>query len=90
MERIKLEIKSTPVPLSFITFEKHIIVDPSAEEESLSQSHFTVTYNDKGQFCGVNKLGGEVIDSLSLKASMKIAMRRAVELKQLLQNQSTN
>jgi exosome complex component RRP43 len=83
--KIRLPIRHFPIPLSFAIFDEvYVLADPTAEEESLSGSTFTIIYNDKKEICSILKPGGTTLAESTLKDCMERAKKRVDEVMPLL------
>lgn len=60
-ERRKLTLSSIPLSLTCILHKKHILVDPTAEEESIMDTLVTVVLDSSGQLVSLYKPGGPVL-----------------------------
>eukprot|EP00465_Bigelowiella_longifila_P009208 CAMPEP_0185257446 /NCGR_PEP_ID=MMETSP1359-20130426/6514_1 /TAXON_ID=552665 /ORGANISM="Bigelowiella longifila, Strain CCMP242" /LENGTH=300 /DNA_ID=CAMNT_0027842545 /DNA_START=51 /DNA_END=953 /DNA_ORIENTATION=+ len=73
-----LTIIRYPIPVSFIILEKkHVVADPSAEEEQFQQGRISIVYSIEGDLCLLKKEGGAVILQQQLKKCMKVAATHA-------------
>jgi len=82
---IGLRLRHFPIPLTFAIFDEiYVLADPTAEEESLAGSTFTIIYNDKKEICSVLKPGGTTLSDSTLKECMERAKARVDEVMPLL------
>ncbi|XP_075957745.1 exosome complex component RRP43 [Anarhichas minor] len=84
-KRRGLHIHKHPVGASFCVFDDSIlIVDPTAEEESLSTAHLTVVTDDEDRLCIVHKPGGTCLSGEKLQECINRATARQREIQKLL------
>ncbi|XP_032389608.1 exosome complex component RRP43 [Etheostoma spectabile] len=80
-----LQIHKHPVGASFCVFDDSIlIVDPTAEEESLSTAHLTVVTDDEDRLCVVHKPGGTSLSGEKLQECISRATARQREIQKLI------
>ncbi|XP_038134735.1 exosome complex component RRP43 [Cyprinodon tularosa] len=84
-KRQRLRIHRHPVGASFCVFDDSIlIVDPTAEEESLSTAHLTVVTDEEGRLCSVHKPGGTPLSGEKLQEGINRATARQLEIHKLI------
>ncbi|XP_015235821.1 PREDICTED: exosome complex component RRP43 [Cyprinodon variegatus] len=84
-KRQRLRIHRHPVGASFCVFDDSIlIVDPTAEEESLSTAHLTVVTDEEGRLCSVHKPGGTPLSGEKLQECINRATARQREIHKLI------
>ncbi|XP_029304314.1 exosome complex component RRP43 [Cottoperca gobio] len=84
-KRRSLHIQKHPVGASFCVFDNSIlIVDPTAEEESLSTSHLTVVTDEEDRLCVVHKPGGTSLSGEKLQECISRATARQREIQKLV------
>lgn len=64
-------------PLSFAEVAGHLLVDPSAEEETHQETGLSLVIDDAGAVCGLFKPGGEALPVDTLDRAMQLAAARA-------------
>uniref|UniRef100_A0A3Q3QLM3 Ribosomal RNA-processing protein 43 n=1 Tax=Monopterus albus TaxID=43700 RepID=A0A3Q3QLM3_MONAL len=80
-----LHIHKHPVGASFCVFDDSIlIVDPTAEEESLSTAHLTVVTDEEDRLCSVHKPGGTSLSGEKLQECISRATVRQREIQELI------
>lgn len=85
-EKKPITLKCLPIATSFMTFEqKYLLVDPTDEEHSLADSTLTIS-TCEGQLSYVYQPGGSPVESKQFEKCVKIAHRREMYIKSLLQN----
>ncbi|XP_053680341.1 exosome complex component RRP43-like [Anopheles nili] len=80
-----LVINCVPVTTSFVQIPTRMIVDPTAEEEKLASTIFTVTVSD-GKITFFNQSGGDSMDCVMLKKCMESAVKRERSVKTMIQS----
>ncbi|TRY90950.1 hypothetical protein DNTS_022187 [Danionella cerebrum] len=81
-----LKINRHPVGSSFAVFDDSIIiVDPTAEEESLSTSLMTIVTDEVDRLCAVHKPGGTPLSGEKLQQCINRAMARNKEIRKLVE-----
>lgn len=84
-KRHELQIHRHPVGSSFGIFDKSIvIVDPTAEEESLLTAQLTVVTDEEGRLCSVHKPGGSALSGEKLQECINRATVRQREIQKLI------
>ncbi|KAJ1377770.1 PNPase/RNase PH domain superfamily [Sesbania bispinosa] len=57
----KLTLRGTPFSLTCILHKSYILADPTAEEESIMETHVTIVLDTSGQLISLYKPGGPVL-----------------------------
>ncbi|XP_044468256.1 exosome complex component RRP43 isoform X2 [Mangifera indica] len=84
-ERRKLTLSSIPLSLTCILHKKHILVDPTAEEESIMDTLVTVVLDSSGQLVSLYKPGGPVLAYTSaVQSCIALTRHRVKELQEIL------
>ncbi|XP_008302217.1 exosome complex component RRP43 [Stegastes partitus] len=84
-KRCGLHIHKHPVGASFCVFDDSIlIVDPTAEEESLSTAQLTVVTDEEGRLCSLHKPGGTSLSGEKLQECISRATARQREIQKLI------
>lgn len=79
-----LTVKCLPVATTFITFEqKYLLVDPTADEESIADTTFTISTCD-GELNYVYQPGGTPLEARQFELLVKQAHQREKYIKSLL------
>lgn len=74
-----LKVRRTPVAVTMVKIGESIIVDPSADEEEVMDTRLTVTVDEDGNVCTIQKSGSDGFTLEEIKKGIKIALERAVE-----------
>lgn len=77
-EKKKLTLRSTPLSLTCILHKNYILADPTAEEESIMETHVTIVLDTSGQLISLYKPGGPV---LAYTSAIQVSLHIAMELK---------
>jgi exosome complex component RRP42 len=79
----KLELKDIPINFSFVKIGSKILLDPTIEEESVSDASITVAINKDGKVCSIQKKHGtfkveEILNIVSVAKSKWPELARVV------------
>ncbi|KAF9607470.1 hypothetical protein IFM89_036067 [Coptis chinensis] len=81
----KLKLSCMPFSLTCILHKKHILADPTGEEESVMESFVTVVLDLSGQLVSFNKPGGPVLAYTSaVQDCIALTRQRVKELQNIL------
>ncbi|XP_034034170.1 exosome complex component RRP43 [Thalassophryne amazonica] len=84
-KRKALKIHKHPVSASFCLFDDSVlIVDPTADEETLSTARLTVVMNEDGTLCSVHKPGGTSLSGEKLQECISRVTERQREIQKLI------
>jgi exosome complex component RRP43 len=64
-EKRKLSLGNTPFPLTCVIHKEHILVDPTAEEETVMETSITVVLDTSGNLVSIYKPGGVGLASMA-------------------------
>uniref|UniRef100_A0A3P9JMW5 Ribosomal RNA-processing protein 43 n=1 Tax=Oryzias latipes TaxID=8090 RepID=A0A3P9JMW5_ORYLA len=85
-ERHELPVHKHPVGTSFCIFQDSIlIVDPTADEESLSTSRLSVVTDEEERLCSLHKPGGTSLSAEKLQTCINRATGRQREIQKLIE-----
>jgi exosome complex RNA-binding protein Rrp42 (RNase PH superfamily) len=70
--------------MSWMIRLRHILIDPTDEEETFSSTQLSITVDHQGQLCGIKKLGGGGMDKMQLNSCINMAKVRTSKLLELL------
>uniref|UniRef100_A0A3B3DJ70 Ribosomal RNA-processing protein 43 n=1 Tax=Oryzias melastigma TaxID=30732 RepID=A0A3B3DJ70_ORYME len=85
-ERHKLPVHKHPVSTSFSIIENSIlIVDPTADEESLSTARLSVVTDEDDRLCSLHKPGGTSLSAEKLQTCINRATARQREIQKLME-----
>lgn len=80
----KLKITATPISTTFMMFDDKIIIDPTAEEETLANTFVTISVCDS-QLSYVYKPGGSPIEPNLLESCVTMAVNREKKVRELIE-----
>lgn len=80
----KLPISRTPLSVTVHMIGPHFIVDPTTEEESVSDARLTVAMTEKNEICALQKGGNEALSTEDIKKMLEIAEDKIKELRKVL------
>lgn len=87
--RVPLNASRYPVPLSFAVIDGTVVPDPTAEEEELASTRFTIVRNSAGQVCGVSKHGGDPLPQAHFDACSRMCKQRVAQIVPLFEARSS-
>ena len=79
-----VDLLYTPVACTVYLIGSYLVVDPSAEEETLTDARLTVTFTEKGEICSLQKGGPEALTEEQILAMVEIARQKTEELRNIL------
>jgi exosome complex component RRP43 len=83
-QKVSLKLKCMPITSTFVVFEKkYLIVDPTANEESIAETTITLSTCD-GKFNYIYQPGGNSLESAQFDAAVKHAVNREKYIKSLI------
>lgn len=80
-----LQLLQCPASLTFAMLDEYVVADPTCEEEDLTNSQFTIVYNDKGKLLAVWKPGGVALPEDKLRECMNRTKERVEEVMRILE-----
>eukprot|EP01104_Vermistella_antarctica_P008128 TRINITY_DN2032_c0_g2_i1.p1 TRINITY_DN2032_c0_g2~~TRINITY_DN2032_c0_g2_i1.p1 ORF type:complete len:350 (-),score=66.22 TRINITY_DN2032_c0_g2_i1:207-1118(-) len=85
---LSLSVGSFQSALTFGIIDGVVIADPTAEEESLIVGSVVVVVNEKGELCGVQKVGRGDVSESDLRECIRLARERVGAVSDLIRNAS--
>ena len=79
-----LELRDLPIAVTIGKIDGSLIVDPTADEEDVMGTRFTVTVNQEGNICALQKSGPEGLTLEEIRKAINIALEKAPEIRKLL------
>lgn len=76
-----LDVRMTPVAVTMVKLGESLIVDPSADEEEVMDARLTVTVDDDGNICTLQKSGSEGLTLDEIKKAINFAVEKAPEIR---------
>lgn len=80
----KLPVVKKPVANTFIKVGENILLDPCLEEEFVMNSRLTITMEDNGMVCAMQKAGTGFWSLEEVMKCVKIASKKSKELRKLI------
>ncbi len=80
----KLPVVKKPISNTFAKIGDAIVLDPSLEEESVMDARLTVTIEDNGHVCAMQKGGSGYFTADEIKNCIKTAKRKTKEIRKLV------
>lgn len=80
----KLPVSRTPLSVTVHKIGTHLIVDPTVEEEAVSDARLTTAMTEKGEICALQKGGNEALSSEEIGKMVDIASDKITELRKVL------
>ena len=77
----RLELQRLPIPITIGKIGKHLIVDPTQEEESALDARLTLTLLEDGNLCALQKGGFAPFTIDEIKEMMRLADEKSRELR---------
>ncbi len=78
----KVPMESSPVAVTVFKIDKHLIVDPTPEEEKSADARLTITTIEDGSFCSLQKGGDSPLSIEEIDQMIGIAVEKADEMRQ--------
>lgn len=79
-----LPINNHPVAVTLAKINDQLVVDPWLEEEQIMDARITITTNDQGNICAIQKGGGGYFTPKQVFEAIQIAREKAVEIRRKL------
>jgi len=76
-----VKIRKEPLAVSIVKIGDSLLVDPSADEEEVMDARITVTLDEKGNVCTIQKAGSVGFTRDELKTAVEIAAEKVEELR---------
>jgi len=76
-----LHIQSQPVAVTLAKIEKALVVDPSLDEEQVMSARLTVTSDNIGRICAMQKGGSGALTVEEVREGVKLALSKASEIR---------
>ncbi|MDK2892921.1 MAG: exosome complex component [Methanohalophilus sp.] len=81
-EDILMPIRDMPVSVSLVKIGEEMVVDPTYSEESVCEARITVTTNQDGSICAMQKSGSGTLSEEQLLYSIDVAREKAGEIRE--------
>ena len=80
----KVPIVDTPVAVTIIKMSNKLLIDSSLEEENALDARITITTNEKGEICSIQKGGTGFFTTEELKKAADLSIGKGKELRKLI------
>jgi exosome complex component RRP42 len=80
----QLPVKSFPLATTLVEINGQLIVDPGLEEEEILDARITITYDQDGKICAIQKGGREALTLEQIIEAASIAKEKTAELRKLV------
>jgi exosome complex component RRP42 len=81
-ELVPLPIQSEPVPVTAAKIGESMILDPCFEEELVVSARLTVTSDQNGNVCAMQKGGMGVLTDQEIRQAVKVAIEKGREIRE--------
>lgn len=79
--REPLEVRRIPVSVTLSKVGGALIVDPTSEEEDVMDTRLTITLDENGNICAIQKSGPEALTLEEVRKAINIASSKAPEIR---------
>lgn len=79
-----LKVTKEPVAVTMVKIGDSILVDPTADEEEVRDARLTITLDEDGNICTIQKTGTEGFTTDELKKAVELTTRKAAEYRKHL------
>ncbi|MGD2200165.1 MAG: exosome complex protein Rrp42 [Candidatus Bathyarchaeota archaeon] len=80
-----LKLKKHPISVTLTKIGENVIADPTADEEDVMDARITVTFDEEGNICTIQKGGADGFTIEELKNSIELATAKEAELRKYLE-----
>ena len=80
-KKVPLEVRRNPVAVTMVKIGDSLVVDPTADEEEVAGTRITVSVDDDGNICTIQKSGSEGLSLDEIKKALNIAKVKAPEIR---------
>lgn len=79
-----LEVRKEPVAVTMAKIGDSLILDPTGDEEEVMSLRLTITLDEDGNVCTIQKSGSEGLTQDEIKKAIEIALEKAAENRKLI------
>lgn len=79
--REPLEVRSIPISVTLSKVAGALLVDPTSDEEEVMETRLTVTLDERGNICAIQKSGPEALSLEEVRKAINIARSKAPEIR---------
>jgi exosome complex component RRP42 len=87
-ELVPLPIQSEPVAVTAAKVEGNMILDPCLDEEQVASARLTVTSDQNGNICAMQKGGLGALTDQEIRQAVKIAIQKGKEIRERIKEAS--
>ncbi|MBM3292249.1 exosome complex protein Rrp42 [Candidatus Bathyarchaeota archaeon] len=80
-KKVPLTIRKKPIPISIVKIGDNFILDPTADEEEVMDVRLTVTLDENGNLCTMQKSGSAGLTMDEIKKCINMAQAKAPEIR---------
>jgi exosome complex component RRP42 len=80
-EKVPLTIKKKPIAISVIKIGDKFLLDPTADEEDVMDARLTITFDEDGKMCTMQKSGSEGLTIDEVKKCINMAQEKAPQIR---------
>lgn len=80
-EKVPLTVRKKPVAVSVLKIGDKLIIDPTADEEDVMDARLTVTSDEEGNVCTMQKSGSEGLTLDEIKKCINMAQEKAPQIR---------
>jgi exosome complex component RRP42 len=82
-KKVKLELESQPIAVTYVKIAEHFIMDPTADEEEVMDGRITVTIDQNGNVTTLQKAGPVGFTLEEIQKCINSAGEKAAEIREL-------
>jgi exosome complex component RRP42 len=83
-KKVELTVRKEPIAVTMLKIGNSLVVDPSADEEDIMDTRLTITVDEEGNICTIQKTGSEGLTQEELKIMMKMASDKSEMMRKKL------
>ena len=80
-EKVPLTVRVNPIAVSVIKIGDKFILDPTADEEDVMDARLTVTFDEHGHICTMQKSGSDGLTPDEIKKCINMAQEKAPQIR---------
>ena len=80
-EKVPLTVRKKPVAISVIKIGDNFILDPTADEEDVMDARLTITFEENGGICTIQKSGSDGLTVDEIKKCINMAQEKAPQIR---------
>jgi exosome complex component RRP42 len=74
-----IKLQSMPLSVTFVKIGDHLLLDPTADEEDVMDMRLTISTDEKGNVCTIQKSGSEGLTMEEIQKSINVAVEYAAK-----------